>query len=68
MKEDAHLLHLLKEKELNINKSSIDFEDLANIATGRITSLNAYLCIRSEKVTKAQFDKLLRKLDKYKKQ
>ena len=35
---------------------------------GRITSANAYLCIRSEKVTKAQFDKLIRKLDKYKKQ
>ena len=34
----------------------------------RITSLNAYLCIRNEKITKAQLDKLQRKLDKYKKQ
>ena len=34
----------------------------------RVTSFNAYLCVRSEKITKAQFDKLIKKLDKYKQQ
>lgn len=46
----------------------MNFDDISNISNGRITCLNAYMCIRSEKVTKAQFEKLLRKLDKYKKQ
>lgn len=46
----------------------MDFDDISNIATGRVTSSNAYMCIRSEKITKAQYEKLLSRLDKYKKQ
>lgn len=68
MKEDAHLLYLLKEHELNINKAHLNFCDIANITMRRMTGLNAYLCIRSEKVTKAQFDKLIQRLNRYKKQ
>jgi hypothetical protein len=39
--------------------------DLANISMGRITPLNAHMCIRSEKVTEAQYKKLLSKMKKY---
>lgn len=41
------------------------FYDMANISTGRITSGNAHMCIRSEKVTLQQYEKLLRKMEKY---
>ena len=32
---------------------------------GRITSANAHMCVRNEKVTKAQYMKLLKKMEKY---
>lgn len=32
---------------------------------GRITSSNAHMCVRNEKVTKAQYLKLLKKMEKY---
>lgn len=38
------------------------FNDLVNISMGRITPTNAHMCIRSEKVTKAQYMKLLKKM------
>ena len=58
-------LYYLREEELKINKSDINFFDLANIAIGRITPSNAHMCVRSEKVTKAQYNKLLKKMEKY---
>jgi hypothetical protein len=65
--ENRELLYLyfLKEEELKINKSEMTFADMANIAMGRITSNNAHLCVRNEKVTKAQYTKLLKKMEKY---
>jgi hypothetical protein len=41
------------------------FGDLVNISMGRITPINAHMCIRNEKVTKAQYLKLLKKMEKY---
>ena len=67
IKENAHYLHLLTSSELNIDKDSINFNDLANISMGRISHLNSYLCIRSEKPTRAQVEKLYKKLEKYNK-
>jgi hypothetical protein len=32
---------------------------------GRITPSNAHMCVRNEKVTKAQYTKLLKKMEKY---
>jgi hypothetical protein len=43
----------------------MSFFDLANISMGRITSNNAHMCVRNEKVTKAQYMKLLKKMEKY---
>ena len=37
---------------------------MANISTGRILSVNAYMCIRSEKITRVQYDQLLRRLNR----
>jgi hypothetical protein len=58
-------LYFLKEDELKINKAEMTFADMANIAMGRITSNNAHMCVRNEKVTKAQYTKLLKKMEKY---
>lgn len=44
---------------------SLSFADLVNISMGRITPINAHMCVRSEKVTKAQYQKLLKKMQKY---
>jgi len=41
------------------------FFDMANISTGRITSGNAHMCVRSEKVTPQQYEKLIKKMEKY---
>lgn len=38
---------------------------MANMSMGRITSNNAHMCVRNEKVTKAQYTKLLKKMEKY---
>lgn len=43
----------------------MNFLDLANISMGRITPSNAHMCVRSEKVTKGQYLKLLKKMEKY---
>lgn len=43
----------------------MNFYDLSNISMGRITSNNAHMCVRNEKVTKAQYTKLLKKMEKY---
>lgn len=41
------------------------FFDLENISMGRITANNAHMCVRNQKVTKAQYTKLLKKMEKY---
>ena len=38
---------------------------MVNISMGRITSQNGHMCIRNEKVTKTQYQKLLKKMEKY---
>lgn len=58
-------MYFLKEEELKINKSEITFFDMANMSMGRITSNNAHMCVRNEKVTKQQYNKLLKKMEKY---
>ena len=32
-----------------------------NISTGRITHSNSHLCVRSDKITRAEYEKALRK-------
>ena len=38
---------------------------MVNISMGRVTAANCHMCVRSEKVTKAQYMKLLKKMEKY---
>jgi len=64
-KRELLYLYFLKEHELKINKNEINFSDVANFSMGRITSSNAHMCVRNEKVTKAQYLKLLKKMEKY---
>lgn len=62
--ESRELLYLyfLREEELKINKNEMTFYDIANMSMGRVTSNNAHMCVRNEKVTKAQYTKLLKKM------
>jgi hypothetical protein len=64
-KRELLYLYFLKEEELKINKAGLNFSDLINISMGRITPNNSHMCIRSEKVTKAQYQKLLKKMERY---
>ena len=38
---------------------------MVNISMGRITTQNGHMCIRNEKVTKTQYQKLIKKMEKY---
>lgn len=64
-KDETNLLHLLRPNELTINKSRINFFDVMNICTGRITQTNSSLCIRHEKITRAELEKVLKRLERY---
>lgn len=55
----------MKPEELKIDKNSMNFFDILNISMGRVTSSNAHMCVRSEKITRAQLNKLQMKYDKY---
>lgn len=64
-KRELLYLYFLREEELKINKGEMTFYDIANLSMGRITANNAHMCIRNEKVTAAQYAKLLKKMEKY---
>jgi hypothetical protein len=40
----------------------MDFYDIENIAMARVTSTNSHMVIRSEKITRLQYEKLLKKM------
>ncbi len=61
-KREVLNLYFLKPEELKIDKNAINFHDIANISKSRITCFNASMCIRSEKVTRAQYLKAVKKL------
>lgn len=58
-------MYFLKAEELNVDKARIDFFNISNITMGRVTSLNASMCIRSDKKDRKDIANLIKKLEKF---